>query len=43
MEEKMGKSLEIIGTVGSILIRTLMAQAIRSRIDKWDLRKLESW
>jgi hypothetical protein len=40
MEEKVGKSLEFIGTGGSFLNRT---QALRSRIDKWDLIKLESF
>jgi hypothetical protein len=43
IEEKVGKSLEFIGTVGNFLNRTLMAQALRSRIDKWDLKKLESF
>jgi hypothetical protein len=36
-----GKSLELIGTVGNFLNRTPMAHALRSRIDKWDLMKLE--
>jgi hypothetical protein len=43
IEEKAGKSLELIGTGGKFLKRTAMAQALRSRIDKWDLMKLESF
>ena len=39
----MGKSLELIGTGGNFLNRTPMAHALRSRIDKWDLIKLESF
>ena len=42
IEEKVGKSLEFIGTGGNFLNRTQMAHALRSRIDKWDLMKLES-
>jgi hypothetical protein len=38
-----GKSLELIGTGGNFLNRTPMAHALRSSIDKWDLRKLESF
>ena len=34
IEEKVGKSLELIGTGGNFLNRTPMAQALRSRIDK---------
>jgi hypothetical protein len=41
IEEKMGKSLELIGTGGNFLNRTPMAHALRSRIDKWDLMKIE--
>jgi hypothetical protein len=33
-EEKVGKSLELVGTVGNFLNRTPMAHALRSRIDK---------
>ena len=40
IEEKMGKSLEDMGTGGN---RTAMACAVRSRIDKWDLIKLKSF
>ena len=39
----MGKSLELIGTGGNFLNSTPMAHALRSRIDKWDLMKLESF
>ena len=42
IEEKVGKSLELIGTGGNFLNRTPIAHALRSRIDKWDLMKLES-
>ena len=42
-EEKVGKSLELIGTGENFLNRTLMANTVRSRIDKWDLIKLESF
>jgi hypothetical protein len=43
MEEKMGKSINLIGTEGKFLNRTTMAQTVRSRIDEWDLRKLKSF
>jgi hypothetical protein len=43
IEEKVGKSLENMGTVEKFLNRTAMACAIRSRIDKWDLIKLQSF
>ena len=39
----MGKSLKDIGTGGKFLNRTVMACAVRSRIDKWDLIKLQSF
>jgi hypothetical protein len=39
----MVKSLEFIGTGGNFLNRTPMAHALRSRINKWDLMKLESF
>jgi hypothetical protein len=39
----MGKSLELIGIGANFLNRTPMAYALRSRIDKWDLMKLESF
>jgi hypothetical protein len=41
--EKMGKSLEDTGTGEKFLNRTAMACAIRSRIGKWDLIKLQSF
>jgi hypothetical protein len=40
IEEKVGKSLEDMGTGEKFLNRTAMACAVRSRIDKWDLIKL---
>ena len=39
----MGKSLEDMGTGGKFLSRTAVACAVRSRIDKWDLIKLQSF
>jgi hypothetical protein len=41
--EKVGESLEDMGTGGKFLNRTAMAFAVRSRIDKWDLIKLQSF
>ena len=38
-----GKSLEDIGTGEKFLNRTAMACAVRSRINKWDLIKLQSF
>jgi hypothetical protein len=43
IEEKVGKSLEDMGTGEIFLNRTAMACAVRSRIDKWDLIKLQSF
>ena len=43
VEEKVGKSLEFIGTGGNFLNRTPVVHALRSTIDKWDLMKLESF
>ena len=42
IEEKVVKNLELIGMGGNFLNRTPMAHALRLRIDKWDLMKLES-
>ena len=42
-EEKVGKSLEDIGTGDKFLNRTAMACTVRSRIYKWDLIKLQSF
>ena len=39
----MGKSLEVIGKREQFLNRTAMACAVRSRIDKWDLIKLQNF
>ena len=39
----MGKSLEDMSTGEKFLNRTAMAYAVRSRIDKWDLKKLQSF
>jgi hypothetical protein len=43
MEEKVGKSLKDMSTGGKFLNRTPMACAIRSRINKWYLIKLQSF
>jgi hypothetical protein len=43
IEEKVGKSLEDMGTGEKILNRTAMACAVRSRINKWDLINLQSF
>ena len=43
IEEKVGKSLEDMGTGEKFLNRTVMACAVRMRIDKWDLIKLQSF
>ena len=42
IQEKVGKTLELSGTGEDFLNRTARAQAIRSRINKWDLMKLKS-
>jgi hypothetical protein len=42
-EEKVGKSLEDMVTGQKFLNRTAMACAVRSRIYKWDLIKLQSF
>ena len=43
IEEKVGKSLEHIDAGECYLNRTLMYYALASRIDKWDLIKLQSF
>jgi hypothetical protein len=43
IEKKMGKSLEHMGTGEDFLNRSPIAYALRSRIDKWDLIKLQSF
>ena len=43
IEEKVGKSLEDKDTGEKFLDRTAMACAVRSRINKWDLIKLQSF
>jgi hypothetical protein len=43
IEETVRKSLKYMGTGGKFLNRTLMACTVRSRIDKWDLIKLQSF
>ena len=42
-EEKVGKNLADMGTGEKFLNRTPMAYALRSRINKWDLIKLQSF
>ena len=39
----MGKTLEDIGTGGKFLNRSPIVYVLRSRIDKWDLIKLQSF
>jgi hypothetical protein len=41
--EESGESLEHMGTGRKFLNRTPMAYALRSRTDKWDLIKLQSF
>ena len=43
MEEKVGKNLELFGRGGNFQSITPMSHALRPRIDKWDLIKLESF
>jgi hypothetical protein len=43
IEEKVGKSLEHMGIEENFLNRTPIAYSLRSRIDKWDLIKLQSF
>ena len=43
MAEKLGNTFECIGKGHNFLIRTPMAQALSSTIDKWDLMKLQSF
>jgi hypothetical protein len=43
IEEKVEKNLEHMGTGGKFLNKSSMAYALRSRTDKWDLIKLQSF
>ena len=43
IEEKVGNSLQDIGTGGHFLSRTPVAQTIRESMNKWDLLKLRSF
>ena len=43
MEEKVGKNLEDMGTGEIFLNRIAMTFALRSRFDKWNLIKLQSF
>jgi hypothetical protein len=43
IEEKVGETFEDMGTGGKLLNRTAMACAVRSRIDKCDLIKLQNF
>ena len=43
IENKVGKSLKHMGIGEIFLNRTPIAYALRSRIDKWDLIKLQSF
>jgi hypothetical protein len=42
MEQKVRNSLDLLGTGDNLLNRALMAQALRSIINKWGLMKLNS-
>jgi hypothetical protein len=42
-EEKVGKSLEFMGRGEKFMKRTATACAVKSRINKWDLIKLQSF
>jgi hypothetical protein len=43
IEEKVGKSLEDMGKGEKFLNRMAMAHAVRSKIEKWDLIKFQSF
>ena len=43
IEEKVGKNFKYLGTGEIFLNRTPMAYALRSKIDKWNLIKLQSF
>jgi hypothetical protein len=43
IEEEVGKTMEDMGTGEIFLNRTAMACGVRSRIDKWDLLKLQNF
>jgi len=43
IEQKVGNSLETVGTGDNFLNRTPMAQAERTAINKWDLMKLKTF
>jgi hypothetical protein len=43
IEEKLGKSLKIIGTWGNFLNRNPIIHDLRSRVYKWDLMKLKTF
>jgi hypothetical protein len=43
LEEKVGKNLEHMGTEDMFLNRITVSYVLRSRIDKWDLIKLQSF
>ena len=43
LEEKIGKTLEQLGVGENFLNKTPMARALRSKIDKWDLMRLQSF
>ena len=43
IQEKLGKNLDEMGTGEKFLNRTAMDCAVKSRIDKWDLIKLQTF
>jgi hypothetical protein len=42
IQERAGNTLEAIGTGREFLSRTLVAQQLRERMDKWDYMKFKS-
>jgi hypothetical protein len=43
VQKRARNSLEAIGIVKDLLSRTLVAQQLRERMDKWDYMKLKSF
>jgi hypothetical protein len=43
LQERIGKTLELIGIDNNFLNRSPIAQHLRERIDKWDCMKLKSF
>ena len=43
IEERVGNTLEYIGTGDNFLNRTTMTQVLKPTIDRWDLMKLQNF